>query len=291
MLLTVSKGVASLPIELLVEIGRFLAGSNSYGTLSSLSSTCKTIKQETASTLYETVILGGNRSWWREGSNRQTVLEETTAEQRHSFDQYTRQVMELRIRSVNNLYTFAIRRRFIISEALSGANHCWLFSSKIVYIAKPKICPEFLEVFGSQRNSPCRLHLVRPINAKTLADLFAIPLRFENIPILQWIVGLGVVRIYKDGQILGCLQDRHLLPLLNGCGDLSVFLSGNAPSGLENTMRQLLGSIYLLEGPSYLAWRKPQVASISPYVTRVFLHLDTESLSAFHLFLHGVSSF
>lgn len=45
-----------LPIEILLNIAGFIAGSNDYGTLLAFCMTSKQIQEETKSTFYETVL-------------------------------------------------------------------------------------------------------------------------------------------------------------------------------------------------------------------------------------------
>jgi hypothetical protein len=83
--------MAFLPIEILVVIGRFLAGQNSYKTLANLGMCCKLLDQETASTLYETVLLDSNRGWWKDatGPSSRAIIASTSERQRERF-KYTK---------------------------------------------------------------------------------------------------------------------------------------------------------------------------------------------------------
>jgi hypothetical protein len=47
-------------------VAQFLAGCNSHGTLANLSLSSKLVRSEITPILYETVILDGDRGWWRE---------------------------------------------------------------------------------------------------------------------------------------------------------------------------------------------------------------------------------
>jgi hypothetical protein len=58
-----SKETSILVVPL---VAQFLAGSNSYGTLANLSLASKLVRFEITPILYETVILDGDRGWWRQ---------------------------------------------------------------------------------------------------------------------------------------------------------------------------------------------------------------------------------
>jgi hypothetical protein len=147
-------------------------------------------------------------------------------------------------------------------------------------------------VFGSQRDSPCHLHLIKAVNVHTLAELFAIPLQFHGTPLLQSITSLDTVCIHENGRIRGCLRGAHLLPLSNGSKVLRVAQPGRMPLGLGNTMRQLLYAIRPRQGSSRL-WRKPQPIwrfdGVSAYASQISLNLDDGNIRAFQFLLQGVS--
>lgn len=67
-LILLSQGPAKLPLEILLNIARFVVGNNDYGTMLSFSLMSKCIREETKAVFYETVTVYGNsfdlRSGW-----------------------------------------------------------------------------------------------------------------------------------------------------------------------------------------------------------------------------------
>lgn len=81
------QGFADLPLEVILLVGQLLAGQNSLATLVSLTATWRSLQQELTPVLYETVILLGDRNWWRMGVTSETIRAETTWQQRLNFTQ------------------------------------------------------------------------------------------------------------------------------------------------------------------------------------------------------------
>lgn len=68
-----SQGLAKLPLDILLNIAGFVAGSNHYGTLLAFCYMSKRIKKETESIFYETVLISEVEDLHRESGSQKLL--------------------------------------------------------------------------------------------------------------------------------------------------------------------------------------------------------------------------
>lgn len=248
-----------LPLELLVNVAGFLAGQNSYGTLANLASTCKLLKGERASTLYETVILDNDRQWWRDGDGLtfDQIFGNATLEQRINFrhTRYSGHSLWLRARLMR---TASCQHRYVIAERLPIGLEI-LFSDHAVVIHKCDMSFREYKVFGNHRDAPCCLNINKPVTASTLVELLSIPLHWRESRVFQHITGVEKLILLGDGEIIGNASGRAPLPLGNSSSHLVICTPPHtAPSpGFYNTLQQIVREIHPPVEACYAAWKKP----------------------------------
>ncbi|GHJ84488.1 hypothetical protein NliqN6_0890 [Naganishia liquefaciens] len=231
-------GTATLPLEVLVIIGRFLAGQNSYATLAALAVGNKLLKQELTPVLWETVILDGDKGWWQSGINKWELLWRIGVEERKNL----------------------MHTKYLVLETTWSLFPLLAFPNVVVLIYRRR--SDYLFNTSLRASQPWSLYIRQPVSATTLADLLANAVCSQYSRIRQSIRSLWLVELVENGCVLGKEQGRHMLPLGNGCPVLAIEFvrcesSISASSRAENTLRQLSLLLRCSAQAGHLAWNIP----------------------------------
>lgn len=206
------------------------------------------------STLYETLILDSNRSWWRDGLALPQILAETTQQQRANF-KFTRYDVCTPFILPFHTLTYP-QHRYIIVERLTHAL-LRVFPQSAVQIGKcGMISGDYTAYGNSDRDAPCGINIVRPVAASILVELFAIPLSWRDSCLLQRITGVDWVVLAGDCQVIGATHGSFL-PLGNSSHRLMLSVHTRKSLGLIDTMQRILQQIHPPPEACYESWRRP----------------------------------
>ncbi|KAJ9113044.1 hypothetical protein QFC22_006140 [Naganishia vaughanmartiniae] len=224
-----------LPLELLVVIAQFLAGSDQYATLASLNSTCKLVRAETLPVLYETFIMPPECAPNNEASTR---LMKELLKKHGKLIKYLIKDEDFQTPSeVSNIHVEMSRGERLLRTRLSYPIYVPSVSARISNV----VCATTLE------------HLIRLSAANTVTDEAAsTPLGY---PVVE------ECHVSGSGRILG---GRHAFSVFRWSFYYEARFNfdledGNSKEGLQETMRYLFQAFPIAnhdfeDGASPRAW-------------------------------------
>lgn len=146
----------------------------------------------------------------------------------------------------------------------------------------------------SHDDANCDLQIYKPVAASTLAELFAIPLRWRDSVLLQRVKSVHMVTVADTGRIMGSIDGGPWLSLGNSSPSMRIIIGipDSATAHLANTIQQIVQQFHPSTALPRASWDKPLAfadSSSGQSFHMLRLTIMDEGTDSFHACLRGVS--